>query len=133
MGRPSFGGIRVAIVLGEGMAERIDAVSGNRSDFIRAAIEEKLSGVRVEVPASDPVVPKSEAPAERVAVPRKAVARGRAVRDVVGDEAAVRGLLADRPRSVRALAGELGWPEMRVERALRGLAVFYSQGLVFLE
>ena len=118
----------ISVRLDGDLVSRIDA-AGVRSEVIREALEAWFSGGGL-VPVPEPVVPKRDAPAEKVvtAVPAK-----RAVRDAEGDEGAVRGLLADRPRSVRALAGELGWPEMRVERALRGLAVFYSQGLVFLE
>lgn len=77
----------------------VDRIDGDRSGFIRAAIEARLSGSSELEPV------KGESDADLV-------------RDVLGGK-----VLTE-----RALAKELGWPLMRVQKALKGLGVEYVGG-----
>lgn len=142
MAREKVGG-RIAVRLGDGVPERIDAVvgAGGRSDFIRDAVLEKLDG-RAEASSSE--VGKIKGP-HVTAIPQNAVVRAPAnisVPDTAPDarpEFAV--LLAHLKkaglRSEREAARDLGWPEGKVKAAAKGLTdaglIAYERGSMMVQ
>lgn len=117
-------GAATMVRLGEGVAERIDAVAGKgqRAAFIRAAVLEKLGAGRKE-----PLGPRVTE-----AVPIASTST-KDLDNAPGGQPEFRVLLAHLrkgSRSEREAARDLGWPEMRVGAAAKGLS---AAGLIRYE
>lgn len=119
---------RVLVPITSAMRDAIDAEAGprGRSDFIRSAIEARLSGV---VPK---VADLSDADRQRVAKagPGRAVVRSKA--PVAGSDhprfAAVASAIRKRGRStVRQIVLDTGMTDMAVESALKKMRVSWPQ------
>jgi hypothetical protein len=130
---------KVLLTLEEGTLARIDAASGNRSEFIRAAVAEKLDGAAEDGGATSIYVASlrkqladltGEVERLRAAVPVKKPYVAPKVSSEKDwslehprwgeDNAVILGAL-DGPKSARSLVAVLGWQEMRVDRALQRL------------
>lgn len=105
MGRERIGGRSVLVQFADGVTERIDACcgSGGRSRFIREAVDAALLAGEA-APAKSP--PSSGSP-KISPPPAKALT---AESELLS---AVRGM----PMNARQASVELGWPELRVEKA----------------
>lgn len=162
-GRPKIGGVRMPVQLGEGVAERIDAVAGpgQRSEYIRGAVVDRLErdeggSVRPAERQPEPSGPRDSdgealaahrRPAAREELPaRKPVSKAQEEsqkrflegRDrqhqKMQDEAAVRKALGGVPIHRRELLKRLGWMEMKLDKVLaRMKGVQFREGLVWLE
>lgn len=105
-----------------GTFQRIDAVSENRSEFVRAAVEVALSGSK-NLDGGAPL----EDRVERLVT----VQRGGTADD---DRTVLLALVKRKPLSERSAMSELGWMELRVSKVAAKLAtaglIRYRDGLM---
>lgn len=129
-------GAATMVRLGEGVAERIDAVAGKgqRAAFIRAAVLEKLGAGRKEPlgPRVTEAVPVKASPiGAKCNMPPESIIKD--LDNASGGQPEFRVLLAHLrkgSRSEREAARDLGWPEMKVGAAAKGLS---AAGLIRYE
>lgn len=146
MAREKIGGRSVLVQLGEGVAERIDAVagSGRRAEYIRSAVMAALGeavGSAPMRPAADPAPAVLMGPAEvsqvAGAVPsqrsvplseRTPAVRGAESRARRADDCRVLlDVLRGKRMTVRDAVKELGWAELRLEKVA---AKLMASGLI---
>ena len=114
---------KIFLKLASGRLSRIDAVSGNRSKFMRDAIDAALGLPVGDDGAEVPVV--SEGPKVRVA---------RRGADLLPDAAVLHEHLRKKPMSPRDAEKQLAWMPGRVQRAEMALSdaglISYQSGLM---
>ena len=126
-GREKVGGPATVVRLGDGVAERIDAVAGKggRAAFIREAVEERLSGRGSVAVAPKAAAVEKSAPVKREASPAQALK---------SDEAELLARLRERRGTARSVAKDLGWEELRVakvgERLSSAKLVRFDRGVM---
>jgi hypothetical protein len=105
--------------LPEGTLGRIDAVSGNRSDFIRDAIEDSLGGVCEE--KNSIVAPAVELPDEPQNIPENIPENIPSVSPRERDKELLLSLIRGKALTSRSARDSLGLPGLRYDNAEKAL------------
>ena len=118
MARPKVGSDVMPVRFPDGTFAAIDAVSGNRSEFIRRAVARSLCGGGLPDKGKGVGLERlkvSDAP--------KAVSAGRRMDGDIrsGDKAALLALVRENMLNSRAAAKRLGWPGLRYRNAEKAL------------
>lgn len=130
MAREKVGDDVMKVRFGDGTFDRIDAVSGNRSEFIRGAVEAALGGAyepvkKIDMPASEPVethtLPVPQKKNSIVPSPKVGKAYTKPVSPRAADIEALRALIGEKRLTSRQAEQAMGWLGLRYANAEKGL------------